>query len=89
MNTYHICIKVETEVLIYPWQSLLAEFGGALGLFLGFSNGAPRDDKQISPYILDGTCSNVGSQPWMAQIQLKYAASEDNHHCGGKFNDKF
>jgi len=32
---------------------------------------------------LDGTCSNVGSQPWMAQIQLKYAASEDNHHCGG------
>ena len=56
------------------------------GLFLGFSNGAPRDDKQISPYILDGTCSNVGSQPWMAQIQLKYAASEDNHHCGGKFN---
>ena len=34
LNTY---IKVETEVLIYPWQSLLAEFGGALGLFLGFS----------------------------------------------------
>ena len=33
----HIYIKVETEVLIYPWQSLLAEFGGALGLFLGFS----------------------------------------------------
>ena len=29
--------KVETEELIYPWQSLVAEFGGALGLFLGFS----------------------------------------------------
>ena len=29
--------KVETEQLIYPWQSLVAEFGGSLGLFLGFS----------------------------------------------------
>ena len=29
--------KIETEELIYPWQSLVAEFGGALGLFLGFS----------------------------------------------------
>ena len=27
----------ETEHLIYPWTSLLAEFGGTLGLFLGFS----------------------------------------------------
>ena len=30
-------IQVETEELIYPWQSFVAEFGGALGLFLGFS----------------------------------------------------
>ena len=30
-------MKVKTEDLIYPWQSLVAEFGGALGLFLGFS----------------------------------------------------
>ena len=30
-------IQVETEELIYPWQSFLAEVGGALGLFLGFS----------------------------------------------------
>ena len=30
-------VQVETEELIYPWQSLVAEFGGALGLFLGFS----------------------------------------------------
>ena len=30
-------LQVETEELIYPWQSLVAEFGGALGLFLGFS----------------------------------------------------
>ena len=29
--------QVESEQLIYPWQSLLAEFGGVLGLFLGFS----------------------------------------------------
>ena len=28
---------VETEELFYPWTSLIAEFGGALGLFLGFS----------------------------------------------------
>ena len=30
-------IQVETEELIYPWQSFVAEFGGALGLFLGLS----------------------------------------------------
>ena len=30
-------ILVEREVYAYPWVSLLAEFGGALGLFLGFS----------------------------------------------------
>ena len=28
---------VETEVLVYPWTSLVAEFGGTLGLFLGIS----------------------------------------------------
>ena len=28
---------VETEELIYPWTSLVAEFGGTLGLFLGVS----------------------------------------------------
>ena len=30
-------IKVETEELIYPMSTLVAEFGGTLGLFLGFS----------------------------------------------------
>ena len=30
-------ILVKTEAYTYPWVSLLAEFGGALGLFLGFS----------------------------------------------------
>ena len=29
--------QVEEEVLVFPFQSFLAEFGGALGLFLGFS----------------------------------------------------
>ena len=29
--------QIEEEVLLYPFTSLLAEFGGALGLFLGFS----------------------------------------------------
>ena len=28
---------IETEVLVYTWTSLVAEFGGTLGLFLGFS----------------------------------------------------
>jgi len=36
-NYYNFYIQVETEELIYPWQSLVAEFGGLLGLFLGFS----------------------------------------------------
>ena len=30
-------LQVEKEELIYPLQSLVAEVGGALGLFLGFS----------------------------------------------------
>ena len=30
-------LQIEKEELIYPWQSLVAEVGGALGLFLGFS----------------------------------------------------
>ena len=30
-------IRVETEELIYPLSTLVAEFGGTLGLFLGFS----------------------------------------------------
>ena len=30
-------LLVEKEELIYPMESLVAEFGGTLGLFLGFS----------------------------------------------------
>ena len=30
-------VLVETEELIYPLQSLVADIGGTLGLFLGFS----------------------------------------------------
>ena len=29
--------QIEDEVLLYPFTSFIAEFGGALGLFLGFS----------------------------------------------------
>ena len=29
--------QFEEEVLVYPFQSFMAEFGGSLGLFLGFS----------------------------------------------------
>ena len=37
MEAKNFLFQVEREELIYPWQSLLAEFGGSLGLFLGFS----------------------------------------------------
>ena len=30
-------VDLNPKVLIYPWTSLVAEFGGTLGLFLGFS----------------------------------------------------
>ena len=30
-------VTILTEDLVYPFPSFLAEFGGALGLFLGFS----------------------------------------------------
>ena len=30
-------IKVETEALVYPFTTLVSDFGGSLGLFLGFS----------------------------------------------------
>ena len=30
-------ITKKTEVLMYPFVSFVAEFGGGLGLFLGFS----------------------------------------------------
>ena len=30
-------VLVKTEEPVYPFESFLAEFGGALGLFLGFS----------------------------------------------------
>ena len=30
-------VLIETEILLYPFSSFLAEFGGALGLFVGFS----------------------------------------------------
>ena len=29
--------QIEEEVLLYPFTSLIADFGGYLGLFLGFS----------------------------------------------------
>ena len=30
-------VTVEAEVLLYKWQDLVADFGGTLSLFLGFS----------------------------------------------------
>ena len=47
--------QVETEELIYPWQSLVAEFGGALGLFLGFSLMAIWDSVLQLKFLKFGT----------------------------------
>ena len=30
-------VRVETETYVYPLMSFVSEFGGGLGLFLGFS----------------------------------------------------
>ena len=35
--------QIEEEVLLYPFTSLIAEFGGSFGLFLGFSFLAMND----------------------------------------------
>ena len=32
-------VKIREEVLLYTLQSLIADYGGTLGLFCGFSNG--------------------------------------------------
>ena len=37
LNSVSNVTFVETELLVYPWTSLVAEFGGSLGLFLGVS----------------------------------------------------
>ena len=30
-------VIVKSETLLFPWRSFISEFGGSLGLFLGFS----------------------------------------------------
>ena len=42
---------VKTEELIYPLSSLVAEFGGTLGLFLGFSFMTLWDKIQLLEYV--------------------------------------
>lgn len=43
---------VETEILVYPFTSLVAEFGGCHGLFLGFSFMALRDGiEYLTPVV--------------------------------------
>ena len=37
LSSVSMYTRVETEKLIYPLSSLVAEFGGTLGLFIGFS----------------------------------------------------
>ena len=55
-------INVETEALIYPWTSLVAEFGGALGLFIGFSFMMVWDGVEgMCRLILQNKCNNVPS----------------------------
>ena len=42
---------VEKEELIFPLSSLVAEFGGTLGLFLGFSFMTLWDQVQLLGYV--------------------------------------
>ena len=45
-------VLVETESLLYSIESLVAEFGGTLGLFLGFSFMALWDGLEVMAKIL-------------------------------------
>ena len=45
-------ILVEWEDLVYPLASLVAEFGGTLGLFLGFSFMAVWDESVRLGWVL-------------------------------------
>ena len=45
-------VLVETESLLYSIESLVAEFGGALGLFLGFSFMSLWDGLEVVTKIL-------------------------------------
>ena len=38
---------VATEQLVYPWTSLVAEFGGCLGLFLGSSSSSGSSSSRV------------------------------------------
>ena len=49
------------EVLLYPFDSLVSEFGGALGLFLGFSFLGLLD-------ILQNACTNIMARIKMDQV---------------------
>ena len=45
-------VLVETESLLYSIESLVAEFGGTLGLFLGFSFMALWEGLEVMAKIL-------------------------------------
>ena len=45
-------VLVKTEELVYPFSSFLAEFGGALGLFVGFSFMLVWDVLQIAMNVI-------------------------------------
>ena len=49
-------VMVEKEVLVYPFSSFLAEFGGALGLFLGFSFLMVWDVLKV---VVNGICTKI------------------------------
>ena len=50
--------RVETEELIYPMSTLVAEFGGTLGLFLGFSFICLWDNIDILKRLVAALSSN-------------------------------
>jgi hypothetical protein len=47
---------VETEELVFPVTSLVAEFGGTLGLFLGFSFMTLWDEAEILALVIGKLC---------------------------------
>ena len=49
-------ITIEKSTLVYPLTSLVADFGGTLGLFLGFSFMMVWDGTLLATQILQGIC---------------------------------
>ena len=38
---------------------------------------------KATTYIINGTCAQPGSQPWIVQIENRFSKNSYQHHCGG------